>query len=93
MAFKNSRSDLVGKRFLCIYANHCSDHSDTNNKTNQSNLINNSNLTKQIKSTDCTDKCFNTIHKLKTTKIQDWPWRKGGFILLNLYTLIIINHI
>ena len=86
MAFK-SRSDLVGKRFLCIYANHCSDHhSDTNNNTsktansNPSQSAAQSLATKQDKqrpSKDCTEKCFNTVHKLKTTKIQDWPWRSG----------------
>ena len=40
MAFK-SRSDLVGKRFLCIYANHCSDHcSDNNNNSNKRRSLN-----------------------------------------------------
>lgn len=83
MAFK-SRSDLVGKRFLCIYATNCSDHhSDTNNNSSKTANSNQSqsaaqNLTKQQRpSKDCTEKCFNTVHKLKSTRIQDWPWRSG----------------
>ena len=87
MAFK-SRSDLVGKRFLCIYATNCSDHhSDTNNNSSKTANSNQSqttaqNLTKQQldkqrSSKDCTEKCFNTVHKLKSTRIQDWPWRSG----------------
>lgn len=82
-----SRSDLVGKRFLCIYANHCVEHSDgNNNKTTNSNqsYLNSSPtnflsiITKdKLKSRDCTEKCFNTIQKLKSTKIQNWPWRSG----------------
>ena len=90
MAFK-SRSDLVGKRFLCIYANHCTDHySDTNNnnKTTNSNQSTNSTSSTNLnlhptknnnnhKTKDCTDKCLNSISKLKTTKIEEWPWKSG----------------
>jgi hypothetical protein len=82
MAFK-SRNDLVGKRFLCIYANHCSDYSDTNNnnsKTTNSNQTNSSTQLKQQQkssSKDCTERCSNSIEKLKSTKISDWNWKRG----------------
>ena len=81
MAFK-SRSDLVGKRFLCIYASHCTDHySDTNNNnskiTNSNQSISTTQIKQQRSSKDCTERCFNTLNRLKSIKIQDWPFKCG----------------
>lgn len=77
MEFKNRR-DLVGKRFLCIYASHCSDHHSTSSSINSRSSTQSPSLSRpQPRSTDCSDKCLNTIQKLKSTKIQDWPWKSG----------------